>query len=165
MYARHFLKSLGNLAAYLVRIHIGIALGRPAYSKMKDGFVTVITFVGVALLATVPGILSHWNMVDVTDIGVLMYSLGLALAPIAVVALFASRVTPSIFLFPASLYGACTVVDLGAAALYAVGVVQSPINWGFTLSKVFFWSLCYRQYKALPEQVRARGYGLKNGEI
>lgn len=154
-----------RLLGHLGRQLVSIAIGRPKYKDMKDGFATAMTYAAIALGATFPGILICWGLEGGNNPVAQLYWVGMSLIPIAFVAFFLSSVTPTVFMFSAAMYGVCAVVDLVALGLYALGVLEWPLGWWHLPAQGALGALCYVHYLKQPDQVRTKGYGLKPGEV
>lgn len=158
-------KSLASLVGHLAKLHVRIAIGAPAYPDMKDGVRTVMTFMMLALVTSLPLIFIGSGDSALTEWKTQAYWMGLALAPILFISFALTNITPTIYMFPAVLYGACTVVNLVSFGLWLTGIVDVPLSITTIVCEVALWALCYRSYRRQRTEVRTKGYGLRHGEF
>lgn len=158
-------KSLSTLGWHLAKLHMRIAIGSPAYEEMKDGFSTYMTFLFMTALTGLPLVFIDSADSDLMDWKTQMYSMSFVFGPVIFIEFIAKPLTPSVCMFPASLFGACTVVNAVSLVLWLVGVVDVPLGMATIAVEVGLWVLCYLTYRRQNPNVRVRGYGLRPGDF
>lgn len=158
-------KSLSTLFGHLAKLHMRIAIGSPAYSEMKDSFSTYMTYLFIAGLTGLPALFVSTADSDPMDWKTQLYWMSFVVGPVIFVEFIAKPLTPSKSMFPASLFGACTVVHVVSFVLWLVGVVEEPLSMATIVAEVVLWVLCLLTYRRQRPEVRARGYGLRTGEF
>lgn len=159
------LKSLASLVGHLAKLHMRISIGAPAYSEMKDGVTTVMTFMILAALTSLPLVFIGSGDSDLMDWKTQMYWMGVAVVPMLFISFALANITPSVYMFPAVLYGSCTVVNVASLILWLAGVLDVPLSMATIACQAVLWVLCYFSYRRQKEEVRTRGYGLRHGEF
>lgn len=158
-------KSLSTLVGHLAKLHMRIAIGSPAYPEMKDSFSTYMTYLFIAGLTGLPALFVSTANSDPMDWKTQLYWMSFVVGPVIFVEFVAKPLTPSKSMFPASLFGACTVVNIVSFMLWLVGVVDVPLGIATIAAEFVLWVLCLLAYRRQRPEVRARGYGLRSGEF
>lgn len=158
-------KSLSTLVGHLAKLHMRIAIGSPAYEEMKDGFSTYMTFLFMVALTGLPLVFIGSAESDLMDWKTQLYWMSFVFGPVLFIEFIAKPLTPSVCMFPASLFGVCTVVNVVSFVLWLVGVVDVPLGMATLAAEVILWALCLLTYRRQTPEVRARGYGLRAGDF
>ncbi len=158
-------KSLSTLGWHLAKLHMRIAIGSPAYEEMKDGFSTYMTFLFMTALTGLPLVFIGSADSDLMDWKTQLYWLSFVVGPMIFIEFIAKPLTPSACMFPASLFGACTVVNAVSLALWFLGVVNVPLGMATIAAEIVLWIFCYLTYRRQSPNVRSRGYGLHPGDF
>lgn len=165
MHDKGLWRSLASLVGHLVKLHVRIAIGAPAYAEMKDGVSTVMTFMTLALATSLPLVFIGSGNSELMDWKTQAYWLSLAVTPMLFISFAVTNLTPTIYMFPAVLYGACTVVNVVSFGLWLTGVVDVPLSMTTVACQVALWALSYFSYRRQRAEVRTKGYGLRHGEF
>lgn len=150
---------------HLAWLHVRIAIGRPDYRNMKGSYLTLMLFVTISLVVGAAVWLPEMTILDEQpSVEAFWLALAVVCAPagMCMVLMEFHRGNNSLFV---AFLGASSVVD--AAILLMWGVLEyEPLHlWTYSALKLLWWYFCYAEFQRQTPEVRAAGYGLRDGEI
>ena len=151
---------------HILRLHFYTALGAPRFKEMKDSFVSYAIFLAIATAVSTIFWAFAKGHIGEHDAGVseVLISLTYGFIPVVIAAIY-SQFHKQAYTLIQSLYACVTVVAVVAAVVWFLGLVDEPSYSAFMTALAALWTLCFWHFGAQPKEVKARGYGLKDGEF